>query len=135
MHGRIITGLIIFMVSFSLQGFSQTTENSEHPLLDKYYPHADTNKTITNQIKPVYQVSLTSALPSPFVSFIYATCPAIVTNTPPFHGCRPVTNDKLSAKTLAVSKNPSPSLSVRIEIRERCGNCFVGGCETGCCCD
>ena len=53
--------LAVFFLSFSLPGFSQDTEKSEHPLLDKYYPQAqkpkpDTNKAITNQIQQVYQV-------------------------------------------------------------------------------
>ncbi|KAA9037188.1 hypothetical protein FW778_17320 [Ginsengibacter hankyongi] len=56
--------LAVFFISFSIQGFSQDTEKSEHPLLDKYYPQAqkpkpDTNKAITNQIQPVYQVKPT----------------------------------------------------------------------------
>jgi len=65
MQSRIITLLIIFVVLFSIQGFSQTTEKSEHPLLDKYYPqkqHDDTNKTIANQIKPVFQTKPPSAV-------------------------------------------------------------------------
>jgi hypothetical protein len=96
MHRRIITGLIIFIVLFSLQGFSQTTDNSEHPLLDKYYPHADTNKTITNQIKPVYQIksapaatNISARTTKPLVTATTipadtsATIPAVTTTTVP----------------------------------------------------
>lgn len=66
MH-KIIAVLVIFVVLFSLQGFSQTTEKSEHPLLDKYYPQMqrpkpDTNKAITNQIKPVPQIKSAPAV-------------------------------------------------------------------------
>jgi hypothetical protein len=59
MHTKIITFLLIFGALFSLRGLSQTTEKSDHPLLDKYYPQpqkTDTNKTITNQIKSVSQI-------------------------------------------------------------------------------
>ena len=48
--------LVIFVLSFSLQGFSQTAEKSLHPLLDKYYPRPeaiDTNRAVSNQINPV----------------------------------------------------------------------------------
>jgi hypothetical protein len=65
MQNRIIALLIMFVVLFSLPGFSQTAEKSEHPLLDKYYPqkqHDDTNKTITNQIKPVPQTKPSSTV-------------------------------------------------------------------------
>ena len=57
MQNKVIKLFVVFVVLFSLKGFSQTTEKSEHPLLDKYYPqaqqHIDTNKTIANRIKPV----------------------------------------------------------------------------------
>lgn len=33
---------VILVVIFSYQGFSQTTEKSSHPLLDKYYPQPKT---------------------------------------------------------------------------------------------
>jgi len=48
--------LVIFVLLFSLQGFSQTAEKSLHPLLDKYYPRpeaVDTNRTVSTQINPV----------------------------------------------------------------------------------
>ena len=62
-----MTGLFfMFVTLFSLQGFSQNTDKSEHPLLDKYYPQAqkpntDTNKAITTQIKPATQTKPVSA--------------------------------------------------------------------------
>lgn len=60
MH-KIIAGLVLLVVLFSSQGFSQTTEKSEHPLLDKYYPQlqkpkVDTNRAITNQINQEPQI-------------------------------------------------------------------------------
>src|ERR1019366_4440155 len=83
MQSRIITSLIIFVVLFSIEGFSQTTEKSEHPLLDKYYPqkqHDDTNKTIANQIKPMPQTK-----PSSTVTNIAGlkTKPVVTTTTIP----------------------------------------------------
>lgn len=49
------TFVVIFPLLLSLQGFSQTPEKSNHPLLDKYYPqkqNADTNTTITADTRP-----------------------------------------------------------------------------------
>ncbi len=56
--------LSIFTVLFSLHGFSQATERTEHPLLDKYYPRAqvvDTNKTVSTQITSSSQTKPISA--------------------------------------------------------------------------
>lgn len=38
MRNKTIKLTIIFLAIFSSNGFSQTTEKSAHPLLDKYYP-------------------------------------------------------------------------------------------------
>ena len=83
-----MTGLfVMFVVLFSLQGFSQTPEKSEHPLLDKYYPQAqkpntDTNKAITTQIKPATQ---TKPVPVPETKPAHAlpTTPDVTTKTVP----------------------------------------------------
>ena len=62
--------LLILTVFFSLHGFSQATDPTEHPLLDKYYPRAqvvDTNKTVGTQItsssqtKPVPGTSINTS--------------------------------------------------------------------------
>jgi hypothetical protein len=54
MQHKIIKLTLTFVLLFSLQGFSQATEKSEHPLLDKYYPrNTDTPKAVTTQINPV----------------------------------------------------------------------------------
>ncbi len=56
--------LSIFTALFSLHGFSQAAEPSEHPLLDKYYPRAevvDTNKTVGTQITSSSQTKPVSA--------------------------------------------------------------------------
>ncbi|MEO8765606.1 MAG: hypothetical protein ABI416_15005 [Ginsengibacter sp.] len=59
MRNKYIKLWVLFILLFSLQGFSQTIDKSSpeadkslHPLLDKYYPRADTNKAVTTQIKP-----------------------------------------------------------------------------------
>ena len=56
MRNKLIIGLLVFVLLFSFPGFSQTTEESKHPLLDKYYPRkqdTDTSKTITTIAKPM----------------------------------------------------------------------------------
>lgn len=53
MQHKIIKLTLTFVLLFSLQGFSQVTEKSEHPLLDKYYPrNTNTPKAATTQINP-----------------------------------------------------------------------------------
>jgi hypothetical protein len=53
MQHKIITLTLTFVLLFSLQGFSQVTEKSKHPLLDKYYPrNTDTSKAVITQINP-----------------------------------------------------------------------------------
>jgi hypothetical protein len=58
--------IVTYLLLFSLQGFSQTPDKSEHPLLDKYYPQqqniVDTNKTIATQIKPIPQTNTPQAM-------------------------------------------------------------------------
>ena len=43
MKPKIIKLSIVFALLFSLQGFSQSTDSSKHPLLDKYYPQLKDN--------------------------------------------------------------------------------------------
>ena len=52
MRHKIIMLILTFVVLFSLQGLTQTTEKSKHPLMDKYYPPApksEASKTVTSQ--------------------------------------------------------------------------------------
>lgn len=77
MQNKIIKLLVIFVVLFSLQGFSQTTEKSSHPLLDKYYPrkqNIDTNKTVPTQVNPIPETTTSPAI---------TTQPAAITTTVP----------------------------------------------------
>jgi len=64
MQNKLIPLLLLLTVFFSLQGFSQAAEPSEHPLLDKYYPRApvvDTNKTVGTQISSSSQTKTVSS--------------------------------------------------------------------------
>lgn len=76
-----ITLLSIFTVLFSLHGFSQDTEKSEHPLLDKYYPRAqviDTNKTVGTQI-----TSSSQTKPAPAATSINTAPKTLIVTTTP----------------------------------------------------
>jgi hypothetical protein len=139
MQNRIITLLIIFVVLFSIQGFSQTTEKSEHPLLDKYYPqkqHDDTNKTIANQIKPVFQtkppsvtniaglktkpVVTTTTIPantSTTIPGVTTTTVPSVTTTSSVTTTPDVTTIQVSATTPIVNKQDT--VTVRIPVQEK----------------
>ena len=57
MQSKIPKLFFLFIVLFSLSGYSQTKKESKHPLLDKYYPRAekDTNTTVTAAPQPVPQ--------------------------------------------------------------------------------
>ena len=100
MRNNMIRLLVTFFLLLSLHGFSQTTEKSEHPLLDKYYPRkqdADTAKTVTIETKPVPVVkpapetkqepAVTAAPPETTTPVITTTVPdatpnPIITTTP-----------------------------------------------------
>ncbi|MGN6531558.1 MAG: hypothetical protein ACTHK0_07380 [Ginsengibacter sp.] len=85
MHHKIIKLTLVFVVLFSLQIHAQTTEQSKHPKMDKYYPPAPTltypNNPQTTQAPaldpangPVFETK-----PSPVVS---ETKPApVITST------------------------------------------------------
>src|SRR5665647_1146796 len=90
MQHKILKLWLTFLVLFSLPGFSQTTDKSAHPLLDKYYPrpkNADTTTTVTNPIKPVPQTNrLPETKPVPAVKAITTTKPLpVVTDTTVFN--------------------------------------------------
>ncbi len=81
MQSKKLTLFFIFIAFFSLQGHSQTKKESNHPLLDKYYPRAekDTGANVTTAPKPTPQFVqppvVSPALPSP------ATPAPIITTT------------------------------------------------------
>ncbi len=95
----VLSGLCLVI---SLQGFSQTAEKSEHPLLDKYYPQKapDTTKAVTTQthpapelrpvtpaIKPVTPTTIvTEEKPSAQTTPVYSPTPAsLVADTTAVH--------------------------------------------------
>ena len=84
MRNKMIPLFLVLTGLLSLQGFSQSTEPSEHPLLDKYYPRAqvvDTNKAVGTQITSTSQtkpISATSINTSP-KTLIVTTTPADTT--------------------------------------------------------
>jgi hypothetical protein len=64
---KILQLLVIFVVLFSLQGFSQTTDSSKSPLLDKYYPQAKEAPVVQTPVaKPVIETKQAPA-PKPAV--------------------------------------------------------------------
>ena len=100
MHYKIVMFLAICILLFSLQGFSQTTEKSEHPLLDKYYPrpqNIDTNKTIATHIKPLNETKL-----APTITTIHP-----VTNKPHITTIPTVTTTNAEIITPAATTTPS----------------------------
>ena len=71
MQLKIILLTTLFALFFSLQTFSQATEKSDHPLLDKYYPtpKKDTNTVIAPATKPVVETKpVVRSQASPIVS-------------------------------------------------------------------
>ncbi len=118
MQNKIIKLFVTFIVLFSLQGFSQTTEKSEHPLLDKYYPQqqntVDTNKAISNQIKqlpgtkPVSGSNNIPALTTRPVVTATTTAPVITTTTvPAVPTTSGVTNASVTTNIPAVTTTPT----------------------------
>jgi len=68
MQIKILQLLGIFVVLFSLQGFSQTTDSSKSPLLDKYYPQAKEAPVVQTPVaKPVIETKQAPA-PKPVVA-------------------------------------------------------------------
>jgi hypothetical protein len=118
MRNKIIKLFVAFVVLFSLQGFSQTTEKSEHPLLDKYYPQqrnvVDTNKAIRNQIeqlpdtKPVAGSNNIPTLKTKPVVTATTTAPVITTTTvPAVPTTLGVTNSSTTSSISAVTTSPT----------------------------
>lgn len=103
MQIRIINFFITFLLAFSLTGFSQSNENSDHPLLDKYYPQkqrTDTNKVISNQIKRT-----TVARPAQPLTTSPVVTPKPVVNIPT------IVNDTSAPVTPVVITTTLPSIT------------------------
>ena len=90
MQHKIIKLTLTFVLLCSLQGFSQTTEKSEHPLLDKYYPrNTDTPKAATTQINPEPETKPAPTITNTVVPAT-PTAPAITTTVAPAVPTAPV---------------------------------------------
>lgn len=126
MQIKILQLFVAFVFTFSLEGFSQSTENTDHPLLDKYYPQpkkVDTNKVITNQIKtmsgtrPIAGGTNVSVLSNkPGVTNI-PTLPdtTAVINTPLVNGLPAMTTAPSMTATTSVNKPTSVTAEVPIQ--------------------
>ena len=90
MQHKIIKLTLTFVILFSLQGFSQATEKSEHPLLDKYYPrNTDTPKTVITQINPEPETKPAPTITSTVVPAA-PMAPAVTTTVAPALPTAPV---------------------------------------------
>lgn len=108
--------VVACLMLFSSQGFSQTPEKSEHPLLDKYYPQQqkviDTNKTMATQIKPIPQTNTPPATPTviaPKVPVINpaATLAPVVKPEPAEAITTPVVSTPVETTTPSVTNLPA----------------------------
>ncbi|MEO7120501.1 MAG: hypothetical protein ABIY62_05360 [Ginsengibacter sp.] len=104
------------LLLFSLQGFSQTPDKSEHPLLDKYYPQQqkfiDTNKTMAKQIKPISQTNTlpaTATVTTPKAPVVNpaATVAPVVKPAPAEVITAPVVNTPVETTTPSVTNLPA----------------------------
>ncbi len=104
------------LLLFSLQGFSQTPDKSEHPLLDKYYPQQkkfiDTNKVISAQIKPVTEVKISPAIKTVSAPKLPVINPAVtvapvVMPAPAEAIATPVVNTPVETTTPSVTNLPA----------------------------
>jgi outer membrane biosynthesis protein TonB len=127
MQNKTLKLLVTFLVLFSLQGFSQTTENSTHPLLDKYYPQkkaADTNKTVTTQINPVPVTKpLTETKPVPATKPVPETQPIAETKPgPETTETKPVSETKpipAVTDTTAINKPTNTLIPVPVPVPKK----------------
>jgi hypothetical protein len=114
---KIIKRLVVTcLLLFSLQGFSQTPDKSEHPLLDKYYPQQqkfiDRNKTMATQIKPISQTTklpgtATVAVPKAPVINPAVTAAPVVKPAPDEAITTPVVNTPAETTTPSVTNLPA----------------------------
>jgi hypothetical protein len=118
MQTKVAKLLVIFVVLFSLRGFSQTaTPKSKHPKMDAYYPpkpDADTNKTVTTeptQTPISTQPTTTTTTAPPVTTTSVVTTPPVVTLPPPV-ATTPTTTTvtaQVAAPAKVQTKPPPPS--------------------------
>jgi hypothetical protein len=112
MQTKIVTVVFVLFLLFSFRGFSQSTEKSLHPLLDKYYPQPeapDTNKAVTSQIKSSSQANLSPGGKTiPAKTSTPAFIPTAVTVFADTTGPEPTTTQSV---TTIPSMTPAPVLT------------------------
>lgn len=112
MQTKILKLFVTFIVLFSLKGFSQTTEKSKHPLLDKYYPQKqnDTSTTVTTQTKPIPVVTNTSAINKAANTTVPLSATKLISETKPASAVTDTTAINKPANTIV----PVPVQKVKI---------------------
>lgn len=115
MQNKSIKLLVIFVVLFSLPGFSQTVEKSRHPKMDAYYPPkkvADTSKAVTAETKAVPETKAASGITtSPLV-----TAPPSVTTAPVEITAPTVTSTLVKAVTPAETTAPAEVIAPAVAV-------------------
>lgn len=115
MQNKIIKFLVTFILLFSVRGFSQTTEKSKHPLLDKYYPqkqNTDTSKAVTTQIKPVPGTKpapavTTTTVPAVTIMPAMTTTPAMTSTAVPAVTTKPAMTTTPAVTTATTINKPT----------------------------
>ncbi len=118
MRDRILKLFTTFLVLFSLQSYSQTTEASKHPLLDKYYPRAEDDTTATIVTKPAPVVNQVSGIKPAAITPITSTSPVpAVTDTiaaiKPTNTAVPLPETKLISKTIPATSVTDTTTDIR----------------------
>jgi hypothetical protein len=115
MRNKLIKLPVILVLLFSLEGFSQTPEESKHPLLDKYYPqlNADTSKAVTTQIRPMPGTKSAPPVTTTTVPAVKPAPPVTTMTVPVETPAPPVTTTIVSAVTSepAVTSPTVPDLT------------------------
>ncbi|MEO5649378.1 MAG: hypothetical protein ABIR03_05570 [Ginsengibacter sp.] len=94
------------VVLFSLQGYAQTTEKSEHPLLDKYYPRKQNTKATKTVTTPIIQAPVTN--PAPVTTNTVMPSAIVVPTAPPVQD---ITPEPLPTVTTQPTKSITPTLN------------------------
>ncbi len=105
MRNKILSLSIAFTALFSYHSYSQTTKDTDHPLLDKYYPRAkvDTPKAVIAETKPLPQINKASEIkPDVKTSQAPVATDKIAINKP-ITTTLPPPETKLSSETIPAS--------------------------------
>ena len=113
MQTKILKLFVTFFVLFSLQGFSQTTEKSNHPLLDKYYPQPKTDARtptppqtiVVPETRPVPAVTDKPAIDKSTITTVPLSETKLISETKPV----PAATD-----SVAINKPVNPAITVPV---------------------